>query len=150
MQNHILISKLYAQTVFNCLFLFLLGVVLAEYSDSIMRITKKYWYIFTMIGAFLYCINLDIPYTSYKVMFSLFSIYGLIGFAYAYPMFNINTDISYGFYIYHMVIVNVLISLGKRGEEFYSIIALLSSLIIAYITTKTVGVFAKSFRSSKG
>lgn len=146
MQNHILISKLYAQTVFNYLFLFLLGVVLAEYSDSIMRITKKYWYIFTIIGIFLYCINLDIPYTSYKVMFSLFSIYGLIGFAYACPMLNIKTDISYGFYIYHMVIVNILIFLGKRGEELYCIVALLSSLIIAYITTKTVGVFAKRLR----
>lgn len=146
MQHHILISKLYAQTVFNYLFLFLLGVLLAEFKDSVMRIAVKYWHIFTMIGILLYCVNIDIPYTSYKVLFSLFSIYGLIGFAYAYPKFNVEIDISYGFYIYHMLIVNILIALGKRGEVFFAIVALISSLVIAYITTKTVGVFAKSLR----
>lgn len=111
-----------------------------------MRIAVKYWHIFTMIGILLYCVNIDIPYASYKVLFSLFSIYGLIGFAYAYPKFNVVTDISYGFYIYHMLIVNILIVLGKRGEVFFAIAALVSSLVIAYITTKTAGVFAKSLR----
>ena len=62
-----------------------------------------------------------------------------VGFAYAFPGLNIKDDISYGIYIYHMVIVNILIELGLVGSWIYFFIALIVTIGIATVSYLIVG-----------
>lgn len=134
-----IVIKLYGQTVFPYLYLFLAGAFLAEFSKEILSYIAKYWYAFILISVILYISKFDIPFTSYSVLKSIIGVYGMIGFVYSFPRLNIKTDISYGLYIYHMTVVNAMITLGFTKQIQYLFIAVIVSIIFAWISTKTVG-----------
>ena len=127
--------KLYTQTVFNYLYLFLIGAFLAEHKSKILPIVIRYWYVLTVVAIILYITEFDIPMTNYSVLKCIFCVYGLIGFAYSFPQLNIKVDMSYGLYIYHMTVVNVMITLGLTGRLIYMLLALGTSMILALIST---------------
>lgn len=137
-----ILIKLYQQSIFNYSYLFLIGSFIAEYRDKIIGYIIKFWWLFTLVAVALYITNIDIPYLQYAILKNTFSVIGIIGFAYSFPKLNIKTDISYGLYIYHMTIVNVMITLGFIGEIKYILIALLLSVLFAYISTKTIGLMS--------
>lgn len=60
---------------------------------------------------------------------------------------NIKTDISYGLYIYHMTVVNILIMLGMTGKIEYMLLAIVISAALALISTKTIGAWAGKKKS---
>lgn len=62
-------------------------------------------------------------------------------------MLNINTDISYGVYIYHMTVVNALIALGYMQKPILLIIVVIVTCLLSYITTKTIGAFSKRMKA---
>lgn len=134
-----IVIKLYGQSVMNYLYLFLGGAFLAEFKSKFMSFVIKYWYILSFVSAILYITGIDIPNTSYKVIKGILCVYGLIGFAYTFPKLNICIDLSYGLYIYHMTVVNAMISLGLVGDVVYLAIALLVSIGFALISTMTIG-----------
>lgn len=143
-EGHIpgMILKLYGQTVFDYLYLFLMGAFLAEKRLQLLPLVKRYWYIISGFAIIIYITGIDIPWTSYNVIKSFLCGYGLIGFAYAFPKLNIKTDVSYGLYIYHMTVVNVMITMGLAGKAIYMAIALAVSLGLAWISIKTIGQWA--------
>lgn len=49
----------------------------------------------------------------------------LLGFVYAVPQVNIKTDISNAVYIYHMTVVNAMITLGYIHKPIYLLVELL-------------------------
>lgn len=134
-----IILKLYEQTVFNYLYLFLIGSFLAEKRLQLLPFIKKYWYIVSSFAVIIYITGIDVPWTSYAVIKGLLCGYGLIGFAYAFPQLNIKTDVSYGLYIYHMTVVNIMITFGFTGKVIYMVIALVVSIVLAWMSTKTIG-----------
>lgn len=91
--------------------------------------------------------RIDIPYTNYDIVKGILCVYGLIGFSYAFPKLNIKTDISYGLYIYHMTVVNVMITLGMTVKVPYMMLAIVVSVILALLSTKTVGAWASKKKS---
>ncbi len=97
---------------------------------------------FTIVAFALYEAKIDIPFTTYAVVKNILSVIGIIGFAYAFPQFNIKTDISYGLYIYHMTIINAMFTLGYTGKLKYLFIAVLLSSLFAWLSTKTIGNFS--------
>lgn len=137
-----ILLKLYEQTIFNYLYLFLAGAFLAEYRNKIMKIIIKYWWLFTISAVVFYSVNMDIPFTRYAIIKNVLSVIGIIGFSYAFPKLNIKTDIFYGLYIYHMTIVNAMITLGFTGKIKYMFIALLISIVLAWVSTKTIGALS--------
>jgi peptidoglycan/LPS O-acetylase OafA/YrhL len=144
----IIILKLYNQTALNYLYLFLAGAFLAEYRKMLIPFVTKYWYVLTATAIVLYAIGIDIPYTNYGIVKGILCVYGLIGFSYAFPKFNIKTDISYGLYIYHMTVVNVMITLGMRGKASYMILSIAVSIVFALLSTKTIGAWASKKKST--
>lgn len=135
-----ILIKLYQQTVFNYFYLFFIGALLAEYRNKILGNIIKFWWLFTLIAVVLYIVNIETLYLQYAILKNTFSVIGIIGFAYSFPKLNIKTDISYGLYIYHMTIVNVMITLEFTRQIKYMIIALLFSILFAWISTKTIGL----------
>lgn len=138
-----ILIKLYGQTVFNYLYLFIAGAFLCEFKE-VLNYVKKYWYVFTVFGILAYILNDQLYVGGYPLFKCIFSIYGLIGFAYSFPKFNINPDISYGLYVYHMIVVNVMIQLNLINDKKYYFIALFISFVLAYFSTKSIGKWSLS------
>ena len=63
----------------------------------------------------------------------------IIGFAYRYPALNVKYDISHGLYIYHMVVINVMIECGYVGKTIYIFILFAISIILAITSYLTMG-----------
>lgn len=132
-------GKLYSQTIFNYLYLFVAGIFLSEYKDTLIIFLKKYWHIPLVASIALYIgIVPDSTDLEYPLAKSVTMSYAAIGFAYAFPKLNIKTDISYGIYIYHMTIVNAFITFSYIGSWIYMVAAIGVSTIIAYSSTKIV------------
>ena len=86
--------------------------------------------------------NLDFYLGGYQFVYTLSIICSIIGFAYRYSKIRLK-DISYPIYLYHMVVVNVMISLGWTGKKIYLLIAIILSVALAVMSTKLIGQKAK-------
>lgn len=58
-----------------------------------------------------------------------------------------HNDISYGIYIYHMLVVNTLVALGMRGELQYFIIVFVVTIILAVISWRIIEKPALSLKN---
>ncbi len=134
-----LMTKLYNQTIIRYLWLFLFGSFVADNKTFLVNcVLKKYWYLFILAACFPYITNIDID-AGYKVFHSILLVAGLIGFAYAIPELRIDVDISYGVFLYHMIIVNIFINYGWTKKWIYVIIVSFLSSLVALVSCKTIG-----------
>ena len=135
-----IVYKLYSQTFIPYIWLFLIGCFMAEFYDVVIPFLKKYWlitFLFAIIRIFF--VHIDISMGLYSLIESLLCCAACVGFAYAFPMLNLRTDISYGIYLYHMVVINVFVQLGLT-EHFSSFVGAFGIIIVfAYFSTKTIG-----------
>lgn len=145
-----LIYKLYCQTVVPYMWIFLTGAVIAELASVMIPLLKKYWVVILAVAASFYILGYDVYAVRYGVLNSILLFAALIGFAYKYPQLNVKTDISYGLYIYHMTVVNVMITLGLTQKPVYIGVAFGISAIAALISTKTIGKIALKRKNNLG
>ena len=142
-------GKLYGQTLIPYLWMFLCAALVAEKKDVMIPFLKKYWWAF--VAALLlkkYLLHWDIQ-ASYSVFGTLLLFLGLVGFAYSFPKLNIKTDISYGIYIYHMTVVNALMTFGLFHNPWLFVLVLVATCLLAWISTKTVGAWAGRMKVRK-
>lgn len=131
----LLVGKLWGQTLFSYLWMFMFGTFLAQYQDRAIPFLKKTWWILLGMSFVFSALKLDIDPASYGVFKYLFRVSGFIGLCYNIPSLNIKFDFSYGLYIYHMIIVNLMIELGFIGKWYHLIIALIASVAVACAST---------------
>ncbi len=142
------LTKLYNHTIIRYGWLFYFGCFLAEYREKIIdNILAKYWFVLLAIAAAPYLFDFDIK-AGYRILHSLLMVSGLIGFAYAFPKLYIKTDISYGIFLYHMIIANIFIHLGFDKKWIYAILSMIISVAFAYISYKTVGMWSAKMKES--
>lgn len=133
-----IIGKLYDQTIIKYFYLFYIGMFVAKFNDRIMPVLMKYWYAFLIIAAVFFWSSYDI-FLGYYLFWSLFLTIGLIGFAYRFPMLSVNPDISYGLFLYHMIVVNIFVNFGWIGSWIFVIPVVLIVSLFAYASTITFG-----------
>lgn len=134
-----IIYKLYCQTIIQYLWIFWLGMFIAQYKDSFIPILIKYWYV-AALGAFAMRFSpFDFRARNFLIIFTCFCLLALLGLAYKLPNLNIKTDVSYALFIYHMLVVNVLLELGYGRNIVAFSICIIISLLLAYISTMIVG-----------
>ena len=137
------VGKLYGQTLLPYLWMFLCASLVAEKKDVMIPFLKKWWWAFVVVLLVKkYVIHWDID-ASYAIFGTLLLFLGMIGFAYSFPNLNIKTDISYGVYIYHMTVVNALIALGYMHNLWLFVFVLVTTCLLAWISTKTIGEWSK-------
>lgn len=93
------------------LYLFIIGMLSAEYVRRMLPVLKKYWYLFLLTAVLVNATGLDFLAGYYLLLYSLLLFLGCLGFSYRVPGFCGRVDISYGLYVYHMPIVNALLTL---------------------------------------
>ena len=142
-----MICKLYNQTFVPYLWLFVLGMTLCEFFGILIPFLKKFWYVFALIAAVLCLTGWDIS-GSYSVFKSLMMAPAIIGFAYRFPKLQIKQDFSYGLYIYHMIVINVMIHFGFVGNLLYVLVAFTISSLLAVLSYKTIGSIGRKRRKA--
>ena len=136
-----IVVGLFDQTIFRFLWLFYIGCFIAEFKERVIPVISKYWLIFLCVGVISVWARVDV-FAGYRVCIALSLATGLIGFAYRFPRLAVKTDISYGLFIYHMIVINVFLSLGLTGSWSYFIVTTAVSCLLAFVSAKTVGKWA--------
>lgn len=85
---------------------------------------------------------------SYNVCHSICLFACLLGASYVFAYLNIKTDISYGIYIYHMTIVNALLTLGYKHDTWLLFFVILCTCVLSWISTKTIGKYCINRKKS--
>lgn len=131
------IYKLYRITLIPHFYFFILGMFISEYWDKCKNIIKNKWWIFgILLIAMIFFVRIDIDAESYGVMTYTLQFLTLIGFAYSCPQIRVKRDVSYGVYLYHMIIINILLELGISRGNYLTFAEVLSvSLLFAYISS---------------
>ncbi len=132
-----ILVKLYGQTFLPYLWIFLIGAFLSAYFNKLMPFCKKFWYLFFAVAVIFNFTNFD--FGQYGVLKTLFFAPALLGFAYCFPRLNIKHDITYGLYLYHMVVLNVFIHLGHTGSYAVFFIALAITAVLSAISYIAIG-----------
>lgn len=140
-----IVAKLYDQTFIPYLFLFVFGMTICEFFANWICFLKAYWYGFALIALAIAISGVDV-FGKYGLFKSLFIAPAVIGFAYRFPRLSIKYDYSYGIYIYHMIVINVLIHLGWVGGVWHVLLATVLSVLLAMLSYHTVGAFSRRKR----
>ena len=143
-----IVFKLYGQTFIPYVWLFLSGCFMSEFYDVVIPFLKRFWWgVLLLAIVWIYAIPFDVKIGLYPLMGSLLCCASCLGFAYAFPNLNLRTDISYGIYLYHMVVINVFVQLGLTDSFIYFIGAFGIILVCAYVSTKTIGRVGMNLKS---
>lgn len=130
--THTLIyEKLIKTSILPYLFYFLFGITMYKYRDKLNKYVENNVLLFLGLYVFvcLFEVNLFIYDVIKQVLFSVF----LFSFVFSYRSLSSkivgNNDFTYGVYIYHMLIVNVMVEKGISGGVQNLMIVLVFSLI---------------------
>lgn len=134
----LILSKMYEQTVFRYLWIFIIGMLIARYLDGIMLWMMKTWWLWLSGAAFFKYTGYDIS-VHFGVGYTVCVIMAVIGFAYRFTKINLKRDISYAMYIYHMTVVNAFIVVGFTRKVVYMVVAIVITIFISFVSTVFIG-----------
>lgn len=137
-----IIYKLFTQTFFPYLWLFVVGAMLCEYFGKIIVILKKYWGLCLAILLAVSISGIEDGIGLYGCVQSLMLGFIVIGFGYSVKI-PIKHDISYGIFIYHMVVINAMVQFGVYGNWYHIVIALIGTTILAVLSYGTIGYISR-------
>lgn len=138
----VLPGKILGQMIISYLWCFVLSSFVAEKKEYILPYLKRYWWVLFALFLMVLQSGCDIR-ASYYILQTTILFLSFTGFAYAFPKIDIKTDISYGIYIYHMIVVNAVLTLGYKGSPWLLFVVVLLTGLMAYLSTVTVGKFSK-------
>ena len=134
------VYKLVCESLVPYLYFFLIGAMLYKYRDCIFRLNKK-WYI-SIIFILIIVKHLagDMIVGTYVNLIDGICICILtILLAYICERgIRLRFDISYGIYLYHMVLINAFVELGYIKDGFIFVITVLGSIIVAFVSWNVV------------
>lgn len=133
-----IIGKLYDQTFIKYFWLFYFGMFIARFQEKLLPVFKRYWYAFICVAFAFFWTGWDL-FSGYFLLWSLLLTAGLIGFAYRFPQLSIGLDISYGIFLYHMIVVNIFVIYHWIGSWLYVIPVIIIVSALAYCSAKTIG-----------
>lgn len=143
-----ILYKLIWYTFANQIWLFLLGAFICEYFEQIIGWLKKLWWLAFALQIAVFYLGID--FGSYKVINNILMLYGVIGFAYAFPKLNIKLDLSYGIYIYHMIVINVMMWLNLYDNGFLCIlVAIAISTVLSLMSYYSLGLISRKAKNKK-
>lgn len=143
-ENSSILSKLFGVSVFPYLYIFLIGVLLQRNFSFVNRflVNKSlYWGILYITVAYLSTTQniIDVKLSSSILIFVL--AFFIISFAYSHVHWNNvlkGNDLSYGIYIYHLIITNIFIEICFVGKIQYFMFLSIIVLLLSYASWKLI------------
>lgn len=142
-----MIYKLFTQTFLPYIWLFVFGAAMCEYFDKLIKLLKRYWVICLIILLAVSASGLEDGIGIYGTIASLMLGFSIIGFGYSFKL-KIKYDLSYGIYIYHMIVINLMAELGIYGKTSHVIAAGLCSAALAALSYITIGYISRKARNN--
>ena len=138
----VLVGKLINVTFVPYAYVFLLGMFFYRYRDEVIpKLSSKFWYL--LLGYLAWFIfNREVLHIhighyadlDVALMVSIITISG----GYYFGRHRIKHEISFGLYIYHMIIVNVFVMLGGEGSAIYIPIIIGIATVFAMFSRKYI------------
>ena len=117
--------------------MFLIGAMAYRYLQPFIELVQRYRFVLLIgLAGLIYLGNHYVVVGEYVNILSGISL-ACLTCVMAYALghrIRLPIDISYGIYLYHMIIVNVLVELGMTGRMGYFIIALVGSVACGVIS----------------
>lgn len=127
--------KLIGVSVVPYLYMFLLGVLLQRNREFIGRVLAGravIWLVaYTAASGAMAAIGLRVTGNYLNPLSAILLALTTIAIAYSHPI-RLPHDLSYGLYLYHMVVINVLVETGATGSYAWLSISILISMLLAY------------------
>lgn len=139
--NNLITAKLYAVSLIPYLHIFLLGIIVWNYKDKLVYLSKKYLVVLFFVYILVrYFITEHIPINlgyNYDIISS--SVFGLlllgVGFL---GNIRLKVEFSYSVYLYHMLFINLFIQICNNNNlsiQKYNITFLLLTLLLTTIVS---------------
>lgn len=140
----LILFKLINVTFLSYLYVFLIGMFCyAKQKEAVPFLRKYFWILIVLfvVWHFINSIYIHLKFGQYTNIFKgiLISLV-TISAAYKFGKHRIKREISYGLYIYHMVIVNVFVMFDLYGRWSYAIIVFIVSILIALLSKKYIEI----------
>jgi len=134
--NMLIYEKLIKSSILPYLFYFLFGIAMYKYRDKlIMYIENK---VLLFLGLYFFICLIEVDLFFYDVVRQVVFLAFIFSFAFSYRSLSSkivgNNDFTYGVYIYHMLIVNVMVEKGMLGEVQNLMMVLVLSLICGVLS----------------
>lgn len=137
-------------------YMYFAGWMMYRYRDKIVPVlshTKLLCALLFVLRA-LYCAKYDVRVGEYNDIIMVVLLCMLtVGVGYSFGKIRFKFDLSYGLYLYHMIVVDVFVQLGLVGDTKYVIavyaIALVCSLLSYWLVDRPVGKIFKKTESAK-
>ncbi len=142
MRNFIptIVYKLIRETIFPYLWLFILGSFIWKNKTAVLPFFMKVWWIAGIVLVIITMVGWH-EGGLYGVVKSIMQSVMIFGFAYRFPNLHLKKDLSFEFYVFHMIIINIMIELGYVGSLGAVVTVLLITLLISYITNVCLDKF---------
>lgn len=139
------ITKLLHISVFPYMWIFIIGMVMRLYWVSIKKYFVNYglYYLgFYLVYSFVVIVFFD-GFNGYKIELDIVTVIQTIlmacamfsmAFSYTHIKFNRKLDLSYSTYLYHMLIVQILIGFGITGSGYLYFVVIGVTFAIAYLS----------------
>ena len=138
------------------LYMYFAGWFMYRYREKIVPVLKrtKILCVILFIARSLYCQKFGVRIGEYMDIIQVLLLCMMtVGFGYSFGKIRFKFDLSYGLYLYHMIVVDVFVQLGLVGETKYILvvyaIALVCSLLSHYLVDDTVARLFKKSETTK-
>lgn len=136
------VSKIIERTFFPYAIWFVIGVFCYQYKECIVSILRKYLLLFIIV--FILNQRLGLCTVGYyeDIVTGLTLPFITIGVAYFLPAIRIKCDLSYGIFLYHWIIINIMVHLNMFQSiswQWCGIIFLGMTLAVAWLSWYVVG-----------
>jgi len=131
-------AKAAAGTLAPYLYTFLLGVALRRAAGFTLRwvVGKPLLWgaIFALVTIGLGSVGFSVRGNELNPLSSALLATVVVAIAFVHLPFRLTFDLSYGLYLYHMIVVNVLVAIGGVGSYILGLAALVFSLVLALMS----------------
>ncbi|NLW71027.1 MAG: acyltransferase [Eubacteriaceae bacterium] len=127
--------KLAGQTIFPYLGLFITGVIVYEFRNTLIPPLAKFWYVPLSLYYFIRIYNIDLSGTYINPLAALLLLLSVFAVGYKFGGIKIKRDYTYGIYLYHMILVNIIIQTRIMTGLWAMLAVIIGSFALAYISS---------------
>lgn len=127
-----ILFKLYQQTVFPYLSIFLFAAFTAEYEEKLKHLLNCKWTCFVLYAVLAIGLPVDFIGAGYAIVRSALVTIFAIAFGNTVKCRLLKKDISYEIYLVHMPIANIFVELLKQQSWVTFIITIVITIILAF------------------
>jgi peptidoglycan/LPS O-acetylase OafA/YrhL len=132
--------KLLAVSILPYFYSFLTGSIIYLFWNKIKNLLENkliFWLIIYLFFNFIFNTNPSYTPIGFQLISNLLLSILTISFAFSFrniSVFLMGNDISYGMYIYHMLVINSFVSIGYVGEVIYLLMAFMITLFLSILS----------------